>query len=163
LPENQASSTRARNFNAPSKAEAPDLLGCGEVDQMMRDWVFLSEHKWDSKIRPDQLVCYADVLRSLPADERRLSTIVAQPEQKREAEATRVGVPTTHLFWEDVYEILEHADSGGSLLEEFVDFMKAENLNPGPPIESLTMQAFLASISFKRQLMRYFEYTSAEG
>jgi hypothetical protein len=114
-----------------------------------------SEHKFDSISRPDQLVCYERVLRSLTANEKRLITIVARPDQKRAAETTFVSVPTTHLFWEDVYKILEHADSGDPMLAEFVDFMKAKNLNPGTPIEAPTMRAFLASISFKQQLMRY--------
>jgi hypothetical protein len=159
----------------PSGVAEGGLVDRGEIDEKMlttfaglsdnvhmhrtaeelRDCVFLSEHKWDSRIRPDQLVCYAGVLQSLPTYEKRLITIVARPDQKIEAETTLVSVPTTHLYWEDVYEILAHAHSPDPLLAEFVDFMKAKNLNPGAPIDAATMRWFLASISFKRQLIRY--------
>ncbi len=117
-------------------------------------YAFLSEHKWDSDIRPDQLVCYAAVLNSIEADKKCLITIVAQPRQKKDAEGTKVNVPAVHLLWEDVYEVLKAADSQDLLLAEFVEFMKAKNLNAGPPIESSTMRAFLESVGFKQQLIR---------
>lgn len=115
----------------------------------------LSEHKWDSEIRPDQLIDYETVLKSMKADEKRLVTIVERADQKRAAETTPLKMPTTHLLWEDVYEILRDVDDQDLLLSEFVDFMKAKKLNPGPPIETETMQAFLVSVTFKPQLLRY--------
>jgi hypothetical protein len=132
----------------------PDLKLTFRTSSGVR-YIFLSEHKWDSDIRRDQLLCYATVLNSRVADERRLVTIVAQPRQKKDAEATKVDVPAVHLLWEDVYQILENADSQDLLLAEFVDFMTAKNLNPGPAIDASTMRAFLASVRFKSQLIRY--------
>lgn len=51
--------------------------------------------------------------------------------------------------------MLEDVDSQDALLAEFIEFMSAKNLNPGPPIEAQTMRNFLASVNFKSQLMRY--------
>src|SRR4029077_11692566 len=86
----------------------PDLKLIFHTSSGIR-YAFLSEHKWDSDIRPDQLVCYAAVLNSLVADEKRLVTIVAHPGQKRDAERTKVSLPAVHLLWEDVYAIVKAA------------------------------------------------------
>ena len=118
-------------------------------------YAILSEHKWDSKIRQDQLRNYCTVLQSLDVKERRLVTIVERPDQKKAAEMTPVCVKVAHLLWEDIYEMLKNMDGQDALLDEFIDFMKINNLNPGGPIKAQTMQAFLASVNFKPQLMRY--------
>lgn len=118
-------------------------------------FAILSEHKWDSKIRPDQFIDYETALKSMRADEKRLVTVVERADQKRAAETASLSIPTTHLLWEDVYEILRDVDDQDLLLSEFADFMKSKKLNPGPPIKTETMQAFLVSVTFKPQLLRY--------
>jgi UTP-glucose-1-phosphate uridylyltransferase len=66
-------------------------------------YAILSEHKWDSKIRPEQLKNYGTVLDSFDVDEKRLVTIVERPDQKKAAETTEVCVQTAHLLWENIY------------------------------------------------------------
>jgi hypothetical protein len=132
----------------------PDLKLLFRTSDGLR-YAILSEHKWDSNIRRDQLSHYGTVLDSFDVDERRLVTIVERPDQKRAAVTAPVCVQATHLLWEDVYEMLQDIDGQDASLAEFIAFMKMKNLNPGPPIEAETMRAFLASANFKPQLIRY--------
>jgi hypothetical protein len=119
-------------------------------------WRIFSEHKWDSQVRADQLIEYANILNhSELASEKRLVTIVAQPRQKQCAETTQLCVPCVHLLWEEVYDIIRHAKTEEPLFVQFLEFMKTQNLNPGPPVQTETMRAFLASATFKPQLTRY--------
>jgi hypothetical protein len=119
-------------------------------------WRIFSEHKWDSEVRSDQLIEYANILsHSQVASEKRLVTIVAQPKQKRYAEATQLCIPYVHFLWEEVYEIIKQAKSREPLFVQFLEFMKTQNLNPGLPIQTETIRAFLASATFKSQLTRY--------
>jgi hypothetical protein len=138
----------------PGRTRFPDLklvlkASNGET------YIIISEHKWDSGIRPNQLVDYEEILRSIAADHRHLVTIVARADQKRAAESTRLALPTTHLLWEDVYLLLKNLSNEDPLLCEFLEFMESNSLNPGRPIDSETMKAFLSSSDFKAQLTRF--------
>jgi hypothetical protein len=75
-------------------------------------------------------------------------TIVARADQKRAAESTRLALPTTHLLWEDIYLLLKNLSNEDPLLCEFLELMESHGLNPGRPIASETMRAFLSSSDF---------------
>jgi len=132
----------------------PDLK-LGLESSSREKYVIISEHKWDSGIRPNQLCDYEQILLLRPADHRYLVTIVASADQKKAAESTRLKLPTTHLLWEDVYLLLSNLSHKDPLLCEFLKFMESNNLNPGRPIDSATMKAFLLSTDFKAQLSRF--------
>jgi hypothetical protein len=132
----------------------PDLKLILESSRGER-YIMFSEHKWNSGIRPDQLVDYDQISRSIEADDRHLVTIVARADQKRAAESTHISLPGTHLLWEDIYLLLESLNNKNQLLCEFLRFMETNNLNPGKPINSATMKAFLLSTDFKAQLSRF--------
>jgi hypothetical protein len=123
-----------------------------------KTYAIISEHKWDSHIRPEQLLDYEQILGLIAADHRHLITIVARADQRRDAQSAPASLPTiqrTHLLWEDVYQVLKHLNKQDPLLNEFLKFMESNSLNPGQAIDSQTMRAFLASSDFKAQLTRY--------
>jgi hypothetical protein len=123
-----------------------------------KTYAIISEHKWDSHIRPEQLLDYEQILGLIAADHRHLVTIVARADQRRDAQSAPSALTTiqrTHLLWEDVYQVLEHLNKQDPLLNEFLKFMESNSLNPGQAIKSETMRAFLASSDFKAQLTRY--------
>jgi hypothetical protein len=138
----------------PGRTRFPDLelmfrASSGET------YLIISEHKWNSEIRPEQLVDYQEILSSKDADHRHLVTIVARADQKRAAQLAPLVLPTTHLLWEDVYRVLKNLNKQDPILSEFLEFMESHSLNPGQPIDSETMKAFLSSSDFKAQLTRF--------
>jgi len=140
----------------PGRTRFPDLelmfrASSGET------YAIISEHKWNSEIRPEQLADYQEILSSKDADHRHLVTIVAGANQQREAQLAPLTLPIdrTHLLWEDVYRVLKNLNKQDSLLGEFLEFMESHSLNPGRPIDSETMKAFLSSLDFKAQLTRF--------
>jgi hypothetical protein len=145
----------------PGKIRFPDLQLTFEAANG-ETYVIISEHKWNSDFHPGQLADYEEILRSITADHRHLVTIVAHPKQKRDAElagltlpAKDSTLPTKHLLWEDIYSLLNNLSNKDPLLGEFLEFMETNNLNPGRPIDSETMKAFLSSSGFKAQLIRF--------
>lgn len=138
----------------PGKTRFPDLKLTLQTSNG-ESYVIISEHKWDSGIRLDQLADYEEILRSIDANHRHLVTIVAHPKQKRDAGLARLTLPTKQLLWEDVYSLLTHLSNKDPLLCEFLEFMESNRLNPGRPIDSETMKAFLRSSDFKAQLTRF--------
>jgi hypothetical protein len=141
----------------PGRTRFPDLKMLLHVSDG-KTYLIISEHKWDSAIRQPQLADYEEILESITADCRHLVTIVARADQKKAAQLAPTKSPTiqrTHLLWEDVYRVLKHLDRRDSLPNEFLEFMESNSLNPGQPINSETMRAFLASSDFKAQLTRY--------
>lgn len=141
----------------PGRTRFPDLKMLLHVSDG-KTYLVISEHKWDSPIRQPQLADYEEILESITADCRHLVTIVARADQKKAAQLAPTKSPTTqrtHLLWEDVYGVLKHLNKQDSLLNEFLEFMESNSLNPGQPINSETMRAFLASSDFKAQLTRY--------
>jgi hypothetical protein len=136
------------------KTRFPDLQLIFEAANGEK-YAIISEHKWDSDIRPGQLADYEEILRSITADHRHLVTIVVHPKQKKDAALSGLTLPTKHLLWEEIYSLLNNLSNKDPLLEEFLEFMESHSLNPGRPIDSETMKAFLCSLEFKAQLARF--------
>ncbi len=146
--------TRGAEFHADQQRSVyPDLRIDG-ISTDGRKISLLCEHKWHSPFNGHQVLTYSGLSDGEP---RQLAFVCRSPKQLLGA----VGLQIPCFLWEDVYRCMsslgareKRAGQSRALLE-FLEFMEANDLSPGPAISKDRMKAFVESDGFKEQLKRY--------
>lgn len=111
--------------------------------------IVLTEHKWDSHCRTDQLAAYRRIAEKLNP-RAALAFVGARRDQVEQAHLS--GHVDRSLYWEEVYECLEKIDAESTTLKDFLFFMKSQGLAPIAPVTPQKLKAFVESSDLLIQL-----------
>lgn len=139
----------------------PDMKISGELDDGHK-FVLFSEHKWRSPCNPGQIKRYIKKLESDTAEFKKVIFIGTSYSQVNVAENCHPSMKGGAFLWADVFSLLGKSEHKETVLLEFLEFMKAQDLSPGEPITTEMMTGYLQSRKFESNLQQLASALSRE-
>ena len=152
--------TRNTELDEDNKNIFPDMAVHATLDDGQTILLY-SEHKWESPCEQSQLKRYLNLVKK-NGEGTHLAFIGAYRSQKQAAENSDARMKQNAFLWADVYRTLNQLPTKPNILTQFLTFMESNGLNPGKPIKTDTMVAYIQSAGFLESLKHLVMTMNAE-